>query len=303
MNTIDDSTEVVGEKMHFDLSGPLKDATGFKQEGVSGALCAIRTVELKGISLPVRVAHAHLDTSQRLDAKTSRIDILDIGVYCQVDYSEMKSRSFAGLWNYQQVYAALCDSDVPTLEGPLESILDMAMDVLVASAQKQGVHILFAEITAKRKGLSVGCPVLKRSRGVPAGWSEVRGADRSVGICGYPLSLAIDHSWADKDTEQVEHQDVRKETVVIDFEATFKAGTLADRSLKGLLNYVSTIESLDEYQHKTVDEPTEIVAEMVRKALESEAAKESVQLHSLSVNVTRQGYARFVPTLGLRLVY
>lgn len=303
MNTVNVSPELLEIKKTFDLSEAMKSAAKVNCDAMPNALCAVRTVELKGISLPVRVAHAHLDTSQRLDAKTSRIDILDIGVYCQVDYVEMKSRSFAGLWNYQQVYAALCDSDVPTLEGPLESVLDMAMDVLVSSAKKQGVHVLFAEITAKRKGLSVGCPVLKRSYGVPAGWSEVRGSDRSVGISGYPLSLAIDHSWADKDTEQVEHQDVRKETVVIDFQATFKAGSLSENSLKGLLNYVSTIESLDEYQHKTVDEPTEIVAEMVRKALEAEAAKESVVLHSLSVNVTRQGYARFVPTLGLRLAY
>ena len=108
-----------------------------------------RTVRLENITFPVCVAHGNLAARERIDDRDSRIDTLRIGVDIGYDYTgPVKSKSMERVWNYGALYEFLCLSDVPTVTGPLETILDAALTVAKVSVAGQGLALQHAFITA-----------------------------------------------------------------------------------------------------------------------------------------------------------
>lgn len=261
-----------------------------------------RTIALNGIKLPVRVEHDKLDQSERLDTKTSRVDILEVWANVTFDFSPIEHHSFYRLWNYSEVYHLLCDGDVPVLTGPLENILDQVIEVILESAKRQGVNIVYAEVNAKRVGLSVGCPVLRRTSGRKFDPLVHHTNMRSAGVCSLPLSLRIDHSWA-SNQDRIEHKDVRSEVLSVSFDVFTKAKPLCPESLSGLMNYVSTVEMLDRNQNTVIDQASEYVVDLVLGKIVEEVARCELELCAVDIRVERNGYARLKPTLGLLCVY
>lgn len=261
-----------------------------------------RTVNLQGIKIPVRVEHEKLDQSERLDSKTSRVDILEVWINVTFEYSTIRDYSFEKIWNYSEVYKLLCEGDIPVLTGPLETLLDKTIDVITQSAKAQDVVIVYAEINAKRIGLAVGCPVLRRTVGRKFDPVVYHANMRSAGVCALPLSLRVDHSWA-QEAARIEHKDVRSEVLSVSFDVFTRARPLCSESLRGLMNYVSTVEMLDQNQNSLIDQPGEYVVDLVTKKIEDEVRRNDLELCALSVQVERNGYARLTPTLGVLCVY
>jgi hypothetical protein len=261
-----------------------------------------RTVSLCGIQLPVRVEHAKLDKSERLDSKTSRVDILDVSVKVVFEYNPIVNQSFEKIWNYSDVYRLLCESDIPVLTGPLENVLDQVIDTILNSASQQGVVITYAEVSAKRVGLSIGCPVLRRTIGRKFDPLIHHTNMRSAGVSALPLSLRIDHSWA-QENDRIEHKDVRSEVLSISFDVFTKATALSPDSLKGLMNYVSTVEMLDRNQNSLIDQASESVVDLILSKITEEVDRCELDLCAVDIRVERNGYARLKPTLGLLCAY
>ncbi|MBQ68938.1 hypothetical protein CL689_02630 [Candidatus Saccharibacteria bacterium] len=262
----------------------------------------VRGVRLDKINFPVRVEHAQLDMNERLDARHSRIDILELSIEAHYGYQNLTHQSFDGLWNYRPLYDLVCESDVPTLTGPLEGQLDLALQVIQESMKSQGVDFAHAEVRAVRKGLSVGSPVLKRIAGSQPSFEFPCFDVRSAGIQDFALSLAVDHSWC-AELDRIEHKDIRNETGLVTFDVYTRGEPLCASSLKGLINYVSTVELLDKYQGRVINEPAEYVVELVRSAVEREARKQNLELLGVDIELTRTGYARATPTLTLKARY
>jgi hypothetical protein len=84
-----------------------------------------RTVTLQNITMPVRVAHGGLPKHQRIDDLSDRIDTLKISLCVQYgSVGNVRPLTMWGAWNYGGVYQHLCLSDVRTVTGPLEALLD-----------------------------------------------------------------------------------------------------------------------------------------------------------------------------------
>lgn len=284
------------------MNDSTQEAVSIRDSLVKQKPSLIRGVRLGKINFPVRVEHAQLDMNERLDTRHSRIDILELSVNAHYGYQQLTHQSFDGLWNYRPLYDLVCESDVPTLIGPLESQLDLALEVIQDSMRNQGVEFIHAEVSATRKGLSVGSPVLKRIAGKEPTFDFGAYDIRSAGIQDFALSLAVDHSWCDEH-DRVEHRDIRNETGLVTFNVYTRGEPLCENSLKGLINYVSTVELLDKYQGRVINEPSEYVVELVRSAVEREAKKQGLELLGLEIGLTRTGYARAIPTLTLRCKY
>lgn len=261
-----------------------------------------RTVRLENITFPVCVAHGNLAARERIDDRDSRIDTLRIGVDIGYDYAgPVKSKSMERVWNYGALYEFLCLSDVPTVTGPLETILDAALTVAKVSVGGQGLALQHAFMTADRLGLSVGYPQLC-SGTQPAPPPALSGNLRSVGIKNHPLVAHVDHSWCTGD-QRVEHIDLRTESLAVSFNAVTAAGDLSAKDLSGLFNYAGLIHTLNDMQGVQLNGPVEEICDTLTDMLQQEAHRLDVQLLQTSVFVRRTGYARCTPVLGLQAWY
>lgn len=281
---------------------------------------SIRGVRLENITLPVKVAHKHLTKGQRIDSLDNRIDTLQITV--DVDYTSnnyMKDRSMLGVWNYGEVYEKLCLSDLLTISGPLEGILDSCLNTIEKSASEQGIDLVKAAVSADRLGLAVGYPRLSvqkeylkdnspsslsisgRRNYVDGVKSEVE-IKRQAGICNYPLVINVDHSWC-VGLERVEHVDVRVESVLLSFYAKTKPKTLSNNDLDGLYNYAGLIHSVKEMQGITITGPVEALCDQISSLLAMDANSLGLDLIETFVEVKRTGYARCTPVLKLTNFY
>lgn len=260
---------------------------------------SIRTVALHGITLPVRVAHGNLSADQRIDDVPNRIDTLQVSL--EVDYEsrcDLKVRSLDGAWNYGEVYNQLCLSDVQTITGPLEGILDSTLALIEASASTQHLELVGGRVAANRIGLAVGFPKLVVCTQYKSKPTETVGKIRTAGICDFPLVIAVDHSWC-QGSQRVEHVDVRTESVSLSFRAETRAGSLATNDLTGLYNYAGLIHKVEKMQGIQLCGPVEQLCDLVTQVLEDDARKLGVDLRKTVVEVRRTGYARCTPVLTL----
>jgi hypothetical protein len=270
----------------------------------------IRSLELRNITLPVRVEHANLAPEDRIDALPTRIDTLRTKVRLEYDgYGPIREGSMQGCWNYGEVYELLCLQDVRTITGPLEVILDEVLGKTADSAQRQGIVPTFMMVSVDRVGLAVGCPQLSARRGVEdvtaaslAGRGGALYDTRCVGIEDFPLAVSVNHSWC-TGSERVEHVDVRRETVSVSFRATSVARELGAADLRGLFNYAGLIRQMQELQGMVVTGPTEQICDAVATLLEDEATQLGVGLLRTDVEVTRSSYEQFTPVIGLTRIY
>ena len=258
---------------------------------------SFRTVALRGITYPIKVAHHNLAAQERIDDLAVRIDTLKVSL--AVDYQSAASLtpgSLDGTWNYGTVYERLCLSDMPTITGPLEGILDSALNLIEVSAKDQGVSLLNASVSADRMGLAVGFPRL-RTQKIYTVLPEPSGCVRSTGVCTFPLVIRVDHSWCTGD-QRVEHTDIRVESVLVSFYAESRAHALSDSDLSGLYNYAGLIHQVKNLQDLKISGPVEQLCDIVQDLLEQDALSLGVELLKTVVKVERTGYARCTPILS-----
>lgn len=258
-----------------------------------------RFVELRNVTMPVRVSHGQLSPEQRIDELPNRIDTLDLSllVAYQADLP-IKPQSMQGVWSYGDIYQLLCMSDVQTITGPLEGILDNALQAVEDSAASQLVSLDDVEITANRMGLAVGYPRLvarKRYVQSPGNASEF---SRTAGICEFPLVISVNHAWCEG-AQRVEHVDVRTEAVQLSFSAETRAQSLASGDLRGLYNYAGLIHKVQRMHGVQISGPVEELCDMVSDVLLHDAQALGVSLLQTTVEVKRTGYARCTPVLKL----
>lgn len=260
---------------------------------------AFRSVALNNITMPVRVSHGNLAPDQRIDDLSNRIDTLKVGLSVQYEsLGDVKPRSMEGAWNYGDVYHHLCLSDVQTVTGPLEGVLDETLALVDATAKAQDLILSDVQVSADRMGLAVGYPrLIARKR-----YSATRGGDseleRSAGICDYPLVISVNHAWCEG-SQRVEHVDVRTESVSLSFRAETRASSLSSSDLTGLYNYAGLIHQVQKMQGIEITGPVEQLCDVVTSVLESDARALGVDLLKTVVEVKRTGYARCTPVLTL----
>lgn len=258
-----------------------------------------RTVELKNITLPVRVSHGNLNPSQRIDDISNRIDSLQIDIIVNYDINvPLQDFSLDGVWNYGDVYHYLCLSDVPTITGPLESILDEAILLIEKTAKEQNIKLNYTEVSANRLGLAVGYPHLVTRRNYEPVINSTSPMQRSAGICDFPLIISVNHSWC-KGSQKVEHVDLRHECINLSFHAETVSQELSSNDLTGLYNYAGLIHQVQNKQGFEVNGPVEQLCDLISEILENDAKKLNVKLLKTIVKVERTGYARCTPILTL----
>lgn len=258
-----------------------------------------RTVEIRNITMPVRVSHGNLAPNQRIDDLSDRIDTLQVGLrVCHDSTGPMSPSSMGGAWNYGDVYQHLCLSDVQTITGPLEGILDETMALAEKTAAEQGIVVRNIEAWADRMGLAVGYPRLSvRKSFVKEPVSSAR-LQRSAGICSFPLVISVNHAWC-QGSQRVEHVDVRTESVDLSFWAETRASSLSAADLTGLYNYAGLIHQVEKMQGVEIKGPVEMLCDEVASLLENDARALGVDLLKTVVQVKRTGYARCTPVLTL----
>lgn len=264
---------------------------------------AYRTVALRNITMPLRVSHGNLSPDQRIDDLSNRIDTLMIGLSVQYQSDgDIKPGSMDGAWNYGDVYQHLCLSDVQTVTGPLEGVLDETLTLIDASATAQGISLTDTQVSANRMGLAVGYPRLIARRRYSASREETTELERSAGICEFPLVVSVNHSWC-KGSQRVEHVDVRTESVSLSFRAETRATSLSASDLTGLYNYAGLIHKVQKMQGIELTGPVEQLCDMVTSVLENDARTLGVDLLKTVVEVRRTGYARCTPVLTLTKMF
>lgn len=270
----------------------------------------VRTVRLENITYPVCVAHGKLQAHERIDSLDTRVDTLNICV--DMGYKHQgptRPGTMDNVWNYGAVYERLCMSEVPTIEGPLERILDAAMFEVCGSVSQQGLTASHVFVTADRMGLSVGYPQLSTGcvfqdtatrKGSMLG--DTTGRVRSVGIKNQPLIVHVDHSWC-QGNQRVEHVDARTEAVEVSFSAVTESEELTESDLTGLFNYAGLIHAMQGMQNMSLKGPVEEICDTLADMLDREAKKLNVHLLQTGVEVRRTSYARCTPVLGLQTWY
>ena len=266
-------------------------------------MSACRTVSLHNITLPVRVSHGNLAPDQRIDDLSNRIDTLKIGLSVQYESrGDAKPHSMDGVWNYGDVYHHLCLSDVQTITGPLEGVLDEALALVDATAKAQNLVLNDVQVSADRMGLAVGYPrLIARKRYSASRW-EASEMERSAGICNFPLVISVSHAWCEG-SQRVEHVDVRTESVSLSFRAETRANSLASSDLAGLYNYAGLIHQVQKMQGIEITGPVEQLCDVVTSVLEADARALGVDLLRTVVEVKRTGYARCTPVLTLTKLF
>lgn len=264
---------------------------------------AYRTVELRNITMPVRVSHGNLAADQRIDDLSNRIDTLKVGLSVQYEsLGDVKSRSMEGAWNYGDVYHHLCLSDVQTISGPLEGVLDETLALVDTTALAQNLVLNDVLVSADRMGLAVGYPRLIARKRYSASRVEDSGLERSAGICDFPLVISVNHAWCEG-SQRVEHVDVRTESVSLSFRAETRAASLSSSDLTGLYNYAGLIHQVQKMQGIEITGPVEQLCDVVTSVLESDARALGVDLLKTVVEVKRTGYARCTPVLTLTKLF
>lgn len=266
-------------------------------------MSACRTVSLHNITLPVRVSHGNLAPDQRIDDLSNRIDTLKIGLSVQYESrGDAKPHSMDGVWNYGDVYHHLCLSDVQTITGPLEGVLDEALALVDATAKAQNLVLNDVQVSADRMGLAVGYPRLIARKRYSASRGEAPEMERSAGICNFPLVISVSHAWCEG-SQRVEHVDVRTESVSLSFRAETRANSLASSDLAGLYNYAGLIHQVQKMQGIEITGPVEQLCDVVTSVLEADARALGVDLLRTVVEVKRTGYARCTPVLTLTKLF
>lgn len=185
---------------------------------------------------------------------------------------------------------------MPTIKGPLESILDSTLRLIEVSAKDQGVSLLNTSVSANRMGLALGLPRLHAQR-IYTGLPVQIGCIRSTGVCSFPLAIRVNHSWCTGD-ERVEHTDIRVEPVLVSFYAESRAQELSDSRLSGLYNYDGLMHQVKKLQDLNISGPVEQLCDIVQDLLEQDALSLGVELLKTVVKVERTGYARCTPILS-----
>ncbi|MEZ0224943.1 MAG: hypothetical protein ACAH83_10340 [Alphaproteobacteria bacterium] len=260
----------------------------------------IRSLRIDEIKMPVVVDHAELDIGDdgRIDRLDSRVDTLSLELALRYRGGELKRGSHDGVFNYMELYEHLCFSPIRTLHGPLEVILDDTLERIEKQATADKIKLISACVSVQRLGLVVGAPELKSQRVYGPEPHLPANTYRSAGIAKVPLSVKVDHLW----TKHPEHSRKRNqfpETVQLAFAAITPAHPLQPDSLEGLYNYIETYKHADSAQDMVVDGPFEIVAEEILTNVMRDAAH--LKPVMLSVNITRAGYARCRPMIGVEM--
>lgn len=260
----------------------------------------IRTLHLDGIQIPVAVEHAHMNLSQAESAgiPSARIDMLAIDIAVDYRGGPMREKSHAGVLNFMPLYQSLCLAPLRTLYGPLEAVLDETLDLIEQTARAGGLRLVRAVVTANRLGLVVGAPELRTERLYDVVPQLPPGDYRSAGISGVPLQIKVDHSWS-QDVEHSGSPNPRPEVVVLRFAAVSPRQSLAADSLAGLYNYLKTYHVANAMHDMLIDGPFERLAEQIADRVLADSL--TLQPKKLSVSITRSGYARCRPTLGLTI--
>lgn len=263
-------------------------------------------IELKNIKLPVRIMHEHLDAKERIDSLDSRIDTLDISIL--VSYQSkvlIGDHSLDGVWNYADIYNQLCLSDVRTVTGALEGILDETLAIIEQSLIINNFIPNKITVSANRMGLSVGYPkLIVEKTFVETQSNEIKNVKnkRSAGICDYPLTILVNHGWINDDGK-IEHKDIKYDLLKISFNAETIAKSLNKNDLSGLYNYAALIHSLDKLQGMEITGPVEKINDLISEMLEKDALDAGLILHKTEVRVERTGFARMTPVFILEKFY
>ena len=210
--------------------------------------------------------------------------------------------SMEGAWNYGDVYHHLCLSDVQTISGPLEGVLDETLALVDTTALAQNLVLNDVRVSADRMGLAVGYPRLIARKRYSASRVEDSGLERSAGICDFPLVISVNHAWCEG-SQRVEHVDVRTESVSLSFRAETRAASLSSSDLTGLYNYAGLIHQVQKMQGIEITGPVEQLCDVVTSVLESDARALGVDLLKTVVEVKRTGYARCTPVLTLTKLF
>ncbi|TAL26809.1 MAG: hypothetical protein EPN97_18895 [Alphaproteobacteria bacterium] len=262
----------------------------------------IRSLRLDGIYMPVNVEHAAMNIGAEgrvIDQYPSRVDTLAFDVEVRYRGAELRRGSHDGVFDYMGLYQRLCFQPVRTLHGPLETILDEVADAIEVQVEKDNLALLNTTVKVHRLGLLVGAPELQKRRMYDAGPSLPRGNYRSAGVTDVPLQVRVDHEWT-AETEYISRErNLFPETVQMSFSAITPAQPLKPDSLDGLYNYIKTYKVADAAQGRVVDGPFEILAEEILSNVLIDAA--ALKPAMISVGITRSGYARCRPTLGVEL--
>lgn len=153
-----------------------------------------RTLELRNIYLPILVKHGHLNKESRIDSLSERIDILLLTVKIRYEWRSVSEKNMSGVFNYSELYNELCLGKMMEISGPLEGVLDSVIKTIEESAGKQAIILYEATVEAKRKGLSVGSPVLRVGKSYRNAELDTKMTScRSAGIDSAPLVVQVNH--------------------------------------------------------------------------------------------------------------
>lgn len=263
-----------------------------------------RSIRLKNILLPVNVIHGGLATERMpTDTGEARVDVLEIEVFIRYAHTpHLEDGTFSGVFSYSGIYNRLCEGPVRTVTSPLETILDEVLDVTEALAAEQSIPLLEVRVSAERKGLDVGRPVMQAERLYQSTPVTACGPTRLSGFRDLPVQIVINHGWA-APADQVEHIPSRRETVLLSFEVTTASRPLDSDSLRGLFNYVLTHQAADARQGEEITGPLELITDHLMEALEAECARQDLAPLKLECSLQRTGFTRCVAVIGLQRVY
>jgi hypothetical protein len=264
-----------------------------------------RSIRLKDILLPINIIHGGLATERMpTDTGEARVDVLEIDVFIRYAHTpHLSDGTFSGVFSYSGIYNRLCEGPVRTVTSPLETILDEVMDVTEELARAQNIELVEVEVSAERKGLDVGRPVMQAHRTYQHRPLPVpMGPTRVSGFHDLPVQVVINHGWV-APGDQVEHVPSRRETVLLGFEVTTASRPLDPTSLRGLFNYVLTHQAADARQGEEITGPLELITDHLMEAMEAECARQGLEPLKLECRLQRTGFTRCVAVIGLQRVY
>lgn len=243
-----------------------------------------RELELADILLPVEVRHGHLNPLERVDRAERRVDILKV---------QTRLRYLPGdralIWS--EIFEDISGKEIPSVEGPLESLLDNFLNVLELRAHSQGISLLEISAAAERIGLVSGAVVLSRERILNVfGTERPRGS--RAGVSGIPLMLSLENA---SQTREDRSEGPAGETLLVSFSVDTGAGSLAERDLAGVYNYAEVLTRIHELGGRLFRGSMEDMCAMISRWGEESAKAQGFKSGMAFAEVIREGYAKVRP--------
>lgn len=242
-----------------------------------------REIVLEEILVPIRVEHAHLDRSERVDDKDSRVDVLRCKVRIRHRFKPADPMTWNGCLRWGGIREAFLEGGVREASGPLEALLDEMLDRAEQEAESQGVEVLEAEVLAERMGLISGTVALSRTRRRAASASEEGGDLRSSGVRGVGVSLML------RRPPTGSERGIRQEMLRISFRAETKAIGLDERRLRGVYNYAEALVAAQALGVAPIEGTLESLSDRIAGFIKDSAARQGLEPELVEVEVEREG--------------